>query len=423
MERSALVRRVAPIAVFAAVLGGLAALSVRNDDGPARNGSQRSLDRLPLAARNAGGAEGAPQDARTGASTADMRYWAGRIVIPDALLQGLPAEGPVHTVSRDDVPVDRIAALARALGLVGVVKTDNEGWYVEGDEQTLRVYKQAGTPWHLSSEKRVVVAEPAEPVSPEPRPAPEDDPDATGGDTPVSSEPCDEKCQVDPAPPPDCPQPADGTEPACVRPEPSRPPQPSDAEAKAAAQRVFDAAGLTGYTVTVNDAWSGKEVVASPVVGGLPTVGFDTRVTVLLGGTVSYAYGHLGAATLKGDYPLLAPRDAVDREGPYGAPRAMDDVACEAEPCPTPEPREAKKLRLGLLFMPSYDPAEGAFLAPAWLLTFGEGPWEQPVLALPDRYLATPPPASDQPAPMPPDGGSVDSGSGGGTSGSTGTSK
>lgn len=422
MERSTLVRRGAPVAVFAAVLGGIGLLAARQGAPAARR------EPLPLSAgyRSSGEAAGAP--ASSTSRTADAMYYPGPIVIPDRLLAGQPTEGPVHTVS-GGATEDRIAALARALGVVGTVQSDGEGWTVGEGDRVLRVFRQAGHPWYLGPDKTrgIAVAEPA-PATVTPQP---DEP----ADTPVSSEPCreGEKCEepVSSEPcekdctEPGCPPAPDGAEPYCApRPEPTKPPQPTDEEARLTAQRVFDAAGLTDPKVTINDAWSGKEVVGAPVVGGLPTVGFETRVTVELGGRVQYANGMLGTTQLKDTYPLLAPRESVERGGYYGGPRIMSDVGapCEAEPCPTPQPREAKTLRLGLMFMASYDGKE-AFLAPAWLLSFEGSTWEEPVLALPDRYLAPPPTADDQPAtdaPPPPDSGSGSSGSGGSVDGSTG---
>jgi hypothetical protein len=424
MERSVLARRTAPFAVFAAVLGGVVALSLR---GP---GADRRLDPVPLSVGAGARAEGAtaPRDA--------AMYYGGEIVIPDRLLAGLPTEGPVSTVTRGDVSTARIAALARALGVDGEVRTVAGGWSVGAGDRVLQVMSQPGTPWYLGPDKGVIAEDSgggstgsggssgsvgtgiatAQPADAEPEPKPT----ATGDDTPVSSDPGEPDCKPTPdgsevcapATPVPCLAP-DGAEPTCgpVE-EPTHPPQPSDADARAVAEKVFDAAGVTGPT-TVNDAWGAKEVVAAPVVGGLPTVGFETRVAVLLGGTVQYASGFLGGTEHDGDYPLLAPRDAVARGGAYGDPRILSaqvGAPCAPDaPCPTPAPREATGVRLGLLFMGSYDTEQGAFLAPAWLLTFDGSTWPEPVLALPDRYIATPPPATGEPPK--PDDPPVDQGS------------
>lgn len=418
MERSVLARRVTPVAIFAAVLAVLVAVSLRGGGSPGSDGRLRPLPLGASSGTRAAG-EGAPRAA------SDAMYYGGEIVIPDRLMTGLPTEGPVHNLARGDVSTDRIKALATALGVSGEVRTDSEGWVVGDGDVVVRVMKYAGTPWYLGPDK-VVAERPvegggssgsggsvdggvgvatAEPATTEPKP----DPAPSGDDTPASpSDGCTEKECVDPVPPQSCPPPPDGTEPACVdpepepRPEPTKPPQPSDGEARAAAQKVFDALGLSGATITVNDAWSAKEVVAAPVVGGLPTAGFETRVSVELGGTIPYASGFLGTPEKEGDYPLLDPRESVERGGAWG-PRIMSDSigapCAPEEPCPTPEPREATKVRLGLLFMASYDESQGAFLAPAWLLSFEGSTWEEPILALPDQYIATPPPSTDQPEP------------------------
>jgi hypothetical protein len=433
MERSVLVRRTAPVAVFVAVLGGLIALNARGGSGTR---TPKHLTPIPVAAGGrAEAAGGAPRDA---ASTATAPYYGtGETVIPDALLAGLPTEVPVVEVMAGDTTTARIAALAKALGVSGEVRRDDEGWVVGTAERALRVVDGPGTPWYLGPDKVAVSRGGVGIATAEPNVAAEE-PKPTGGDTPVTNEPApscgpDTACS-DPQPA-DCPPPPDGAEPACVPPtplpEPSKPPQPSDAEARAAAQPVFVAVGLTGATITLNDGWDGKEVVAAPVVAGLPTVGLETRVTVKDGGDVLYANGMLAATKTKDLYPLLAPRAALDRGGAWGGTRMLGGIAADlplvcptGEPCPTPVPRTVTKLRLGLMFLASYDTNQNAFLAPAWLLTF-EGPWEEPVLALPDAYLATPPPTTDQPGKpgVEPtaDPGVVDGGSGStGSSGSGG---
>ena len=421
MDRSTLVRRGAPLAVFAAVLAGLLALNAGGGPG------SRTLDPIPLSGFGAGG--GSNETASD--SAARSSYYGGAIVIPDRLLVGLPTEGPVHKVTTGQVTDERLLELAAALGVVGTVRGDAEGWTVGEGDRVLRVWRTAGAPWHLGPDKAAIARDGgtvvAEPV-----------PSASGdGDTPVSSDeqpatPAEckpgEKCEV-PSAPATCPPPPDGTEPACApvdpvpMPEPTKPPQPTDAEARATAQRVFDAAGLVDPTITLNDGWSGKEVVASPVVGGLQTLGMETRVLVEIGGRIAYANGHLGGVAFKDTYPVLDPREAVERGGAWG-PRTMTADAIGApcppeEPCPTPEPREATALRLGLVFMGAYDGNADAYLAPAWLLKFKDSTWEEPVLALPDQYVATPPPATGQTDPgAPPPDGATD---GGGTDGSTGT--
>ncbi len=451
MERTALARRVGPVAVFAAVLAALLVLTAVRDGG---GGDPRAPRPLKLSAGGrAAGAEtragGAPQDASAPA------MYGGEVVIPDRLLAGQPTQGPAYDVVRGDVSAARLTALAKALGVTGEVRSDAEGWVVGDGDRVLRVYRQPGTHWYVGPDKGAgrpvdggpAVSDPAAPQTAAAEPGtaapataapatpptvPPDEPKPTAGpDDPVSSD-TDPGCKPVPeggtvcAEPVPCPVPPPGAEPApCDAPrplpEPTKPPQPSDDEARAAAQRVFDAAGLSGAAISLNDAWIGKEVVAAPVVGGLPTVGFETRVTVVADGSVEYASGFLGGTEAAGDYPLLAPRDAVKRGGAYGPVRALGDYACpESEPCPTPEPREATGLRLGLQFMTSYDGTEAAYLAPAWLLRFAGSAWEEPVLALPDEFIDSPDPetpVNDAPGDS---GGGTDGGGSTGSDGSVG---
>lgn len=438
MERSVLVRRTAPVAVFAAVLGGFLALAAGKDGGGAGSGEPRPLP-LSMGFRAEGGA-GAPRDAASSDSTRAAYF--GEIVIPDDLLAGVPTEGPVRTVTKGDTSTERIAALAKALGVPGEVQTDSEGWFAGTGDKVLRVMRHAGSPWYLGADKvamgrdggvstgtgvvssDVAVAAPAT-SEPKPEPAASNAPGEPLTDDSPDCKPTPDGtdiCVVDPVPA-DCPPPPDGAEPACEVPaprpvpEPSPPPQPSDAEARAVAQHVFDAVGVTG-PVTFHDGWLGKEVVVAPVVAGLPTLGFETRVTVDVEGAILYAAGFLGGTEDGATYPLLAPRAAVERGGSYGGVRPMIDIACpEEEPCPTPEPRVATGLRLGLMLNGSYDGTE-TFLAPAWLLTYESSDWPEPVLALPDRFLEQPP-AVDQPLVTDP-GGEVPPDGGAGSTGSTG---
>jgi hypothetical protein len=444
MERSVLVRRTAPLAVFAAVLGGLLALSARGGGGSGtRSGTEPHPLPLSMGFRAEGGTN-APRDAAVSGSTR-AAYGGGGIVFPDRLVAGVPTEGPVRTVTKGDTGTDRIAALARALGVTGEVQSDADGWYAGTGDRVLRVMRHAGSPWYLGADKVAMgrdggvstgvavaapaTAEPKPPVASTPAPgAPvtDDTPDDTvsSNDEPVCKPTPDgtDVCAIDPVPA-DCPPPPDGAEPACVvpppRPAPSPPPQPSDAAARAVAQRVLDAVGVTG-DVTFGDGWVGKEVVVAPVVAGLPTLGFETRVTVDVEGTIVYGAGFLGGTEADATYPLLAPRDAASRYATQFGTPAIGIVCPEDAPCPKPEqpePREATGLRLGLMMNGSYDGTQ-MFLAPTWLVTFEGSTWPEPLLALPDRFLEEPP-AVDTPLVTDP-GGEVPPDGGAGSTGSTG---
>jgi hypothetical protein len=413
MDRSTLVRRGAPVAVFAAVLGGVLALNLRRGPAPLRA--------LPLAAsganRDAAAAGGAPVSGE-----AKMRY-GGQVRIPDRLMTGLPSGGPVHDLG-PATDAD-IRALATALGIDGDVKSDAQGRYAGTGERVLRVANDGGHSWYLGGGRDVGVVTAAPPpgtIDPETPVAASDTPATPGTADPGSSGSGSASSgssggAAEPAP---CPSPAPGSKDACgqvctepappakpsceVHPytPPKPPPMPSEEDARKAAAPVLAALGLGSATVTLQDGWGTRTVVAAPVVGGLPTSGYETRLDVDVHGDVTSGNGYLGTPGASETYPLLDPREAVDRGGAYGP--AVDLMApCEPTPaggCATPEPvppRDATAVRLGLLFMGSYDGTK-AFLAPAWLLSFEDSTWAEPVLALPDRYLEPPPTAKpDQP--------------------------
>ena len=477
MERTTLARRVAPVAVFAAVLGGIVLVD--------RGGSGGKPRPLPIGAASARNGGRGAEDAALGTSRpASAPYYWTETRIPDALLQGLPDEGPAYTLKGGS---SRIEALAKALGLSGEVRRVEGGWTVGSGEKVLSVMEYAGLPWYLGAEKpevregggssgsggSVVVAT-AEPPKPADAPAETPVPQATSATT-ACTEPnpdggftaCEEPAG-EPKPDP-CPPPPPGAEPYCAVapspvPAPTMPPQPTDAQARAVIDRIVAALGLDDVTVTMTPGYMGKEATAAPVVGGLPTVGWEARATVAADGGVVYASGFLSDATRTATYPLLDPREAVKRGG-VGYARDLPAIATAgpeavppaepatdsplvatgapgvapspgsttpAEPSPAPEPspvvREARSVRLGLMFVPSFENDGEAFLVPAWLLTFEGSDYEEPYVALPDEYLQKPPAPSgdpDQPVcdpspcptkEVPPDAGT----SGGSTDGSTG---
>jgi hypothetical protein len=409
MDRTLLARRVAPVAVFAAVLGTVVLVSRHS------NGSGGDPRPIPVAA---GGTVNTKSGEARDAS-APMMATFGTVTIPDRLLAGLPTEGPTHTLGRDGS--DRTAALAKALGVAGAVRNEPDGWSAGTDPRVLHVANVPGLPWYLSTDAKERYAYGVSGVGVATAVDATATPDEVDGKDPESkpgtvvAEPC-------PSPT------ADGAEicmppvPASPPPPPNPAPQPSDAEARAAADPVLAAAGVTGATVTTRADFLGKEVVASPVVGGLPTSGYETRLTIDADGAVVMGGGYLAHPSFDDTYPLLDPRAALERGvKPYDGREPMTlEAPCEAgKPCPTyaePPAREATAVRLGLLLMPSFDEGNDAFLVPAWLLSFEGSDFEEPVLALPDRYLATPPPPTGDPdepvcspepcgKPVPPDSG------------------
>jgi hypothetical protein len=441
MDRSMLVRRVAPVAVFAAVIGGIVAINLRH---------QPALHALPIAASGANTRDSAAYGAvPAAASESKVRAGYGaKIHIKDSLLVGLPDKGPAYTLgSADDADV---AALARALGIAGDVQHDDEGAYVGTGDRVLRVSTYGGRPWYLGGARDGVVSSDgsvgstgsgvATPVTAAPAPAtsPNASPNAKGQEPAIAPCPPPAPGSKDACVPPDqvCTEPADAAKASCEPYTPPKPPpSPSDDDARTAAAPVFAALGLGSAPVTVDEGWGTKSVAASPVVHGLPTSGYETRVEVDVHGDVVGGNGFLAAVGSGDDYPLLDPRASVERGGGmYDTPVALG-APCDAKTgCPTSAPvpdREVSAIRPGLVFLPSYDSTK-AFLAPAWLLSFADDTYELPVLALPDRYLEPAPTAKpDQPTEP---GGSADPGtpeSGGpavdvppasGSSGSSGSS-
>jgi hypothetical protein len=389
MDRSLLVRRVAPVAVFAAVLGGVVALNHK---------TAPPLKALPLAASGAGARDSAA--AAPAASGLKVRPGYGaQPHVADALLDGLPDHGPVYALGGADDAA--IVTLARALGVAGDVRSDAEGRYVGTGDRVLRVSPYGGLPWYYGGARDVAVSSGvATPATAVPDSTPSTAPGGSGGGSASGS--AGGSPGTDPAQPPDqiCASPAtDGSKAACEpRPytPPKPPPAPSDAEARHAAAPVFAALGLDGVVVTVDEGWGTKSVAASPLVGGLPTSGYETRVEVDVHGDVVSGNGFLGALGTADSYPLLGPRESIARGGAYGGGPVTLEAPCDATTgCPTAEPnppREVSRVRLGLLLMSSYDSAK-AFLTPAWLLSFDGEAYDEPVLALPDRYLEPAPTA------------------------------
>jgi hypothetical protein len=167
------------------------------------------------------------------------------------------------------VSKDEVARLAKALGVDGTPTADGPAWKVgsggDGSGPVLRVNRQAPGLWTYT------------------RYAPGTD-DCTGGTV---------KCTQDPAAP--------AADPV------------SEAAARKAAAPVLKAVGQDDAKVDASQVMGAQRVVnADPVIGGLPTYGWTTGVSVSAQGEVVGANGQL-KAPVKGDtYPLLSAREALD---------------------------------------------------------------------------------------------------------------
>lgn len=405
MDRSTLVRAGAPVAVFGAVLGAVLVLG---------RGGQSFPRPLPLAAA---GTAGKTEDA-----AAAPAMYGGEIHIADGLLDGLPERGPAYDL--DGVTRERVAALAKALGVEGSVQEKDGAYYVEENVEVLLWVDRHTGRWVLGPDKGITAG-----VN-EPKPwtgevdevatataGPIRYPVATASDVPEekpAAEPtpvclAPDRCGPTAPPPPDsgfgssssgssgsgtiaC-QPA--TPQPCAVATLAPPAHPTDDAVRDALAKVMAVTGQEDANVTIEAGYLGTDGFADPVVDGLPTFGYRTVVTLETPATVVRGSGFLVTPERVASYPLLSPREAVERVGggaigimePYPAPSAVA----------TPAPREATTVRLGLMYMPSFEPDAAGYLAPAWLLSFEGVSFEEPFLALPDRYVATPPPPTGKP--------------------------
>ncbi|MFJ8062968.1 hypothetical protein [Streptomyces sp. NPDC096142] len=210
-------------------------------------------------------------------------------------LPGGPESAAVYA-PQGDVTKDAVVRLARALGVAGTPVAEGQVWKVGGQDGTgpsLQVNKAAPGMWTFT------------------RYAPGTD-DCTGTVT----------CRKDPAAP--------AVDPVSV------------AAAKQAAAPVLKAVGQDDAKVDASQLMGAQRVVnAEPVIGGLPTHGWTTGLTVGAQGEVVGGSGQL-AAPVKGDvYPVLSARKTLDlMNAAPGSDHRMGIGGC-ASPVPLKDRLEA----------------------------------------------------------------------------------
>ncbi|MEW1649007.1 hypothetical protein [Streptomyces sp. NPDC091219] len=210
-------------------------------------------------------------------------------------LPGGPESAAVYA-PQGDVTKDAVVRLARALGVAGTPVAEGQVWKVGGQDGTgpsLQVNKAAPGMWTFT------------------RYAPGTD-DCTGTIT----------CRKDPAAP--------AVDPVSV------------AAAKQAAAPVLKAVGQDDAKVDASQLMGAQRVVnAEPVIGGLPTHGWTTGLTVGAQGEVVGGSGQL-AAPVKGDvYPVLSARKTLDlMNAAPGSDHRMGIGGC-ASPVPLKDRLEA----------------------------------------------------------------------------------
>lgn len=255
-----------------------------------------------------------------------------------------PARLPVRTLPAGPAPQATVVALARALGLSSDPLRTNNGWQLVSGERRLTVTDTAGWPWTLGPSLNPggpirchVIDRQLGRLCPGP------------GGPRITIPPPN---PILPASPPVTASPV----PMPITPLPA-PNRPTDAEALAAARPVLSALGLGTAPTQVQRMPGQVQVIADPVLDGLPTTGFETRLMVdahrqLTGGT-----GWLGTPTAGQEYPLISAAAAL-----AGLPWPATGVHCGGTTCPRPEVVDA---RLGLALR--WDTSGRPVLVPAWI--------------------------------------------------------
>ncbi|HYY82066.1 MAG TPA: hypothetical protein VFD04_23210, partial [Actinomycetes bacterium] len=161
--------------------------------------------------------------------------------------------------------------------------------------------------------------------------------------------------------------------------------------------------GLDGASVRVVAGYRQWLVTIAPTVGGLPTAGLVTTVSVGSGGAVEAASGWLAAPRPADSYPLIGVAEGVkrlQRQVTVGPPFVRAELGKGRPPADSRVSREVTVtgVRLGLqqaaVAATGNHPAGVAYLLPAYLFEL-RGDWlpVRSVIAVQDRYL-TPPPST-----------------------------
>ncbi|MET8293236.1 hypothetical protein ABZW02_04105 [Streptomyces sp. NPDC005180] len=277
-----------------------------------------------------------------------------------------PGSAPSFTAS-GEVGSEEVARLAQALGISGAPRLSGEQWLAgesaDGSGPRLSVTRKAPGTWSFSRFQAGGTGTGA----------------GAGDDCVRGKDTCGPATLPEEgAAKPAAPQDAGSGKPV------------SEEAAKAAAAPVLAAAGQGDAKVDARlVTGSVRVVVADPVVGGLPTQGWSSRITVGADGRVVAASGELKAPVRGAEQPVVGAAEALDRlnaaskggggtgPGPSGCATsvpltpdtpqgATDTLPCNPEPRPMKPPRteSVKGAVLGLV-AGTVDGGRG--LVPAWL--------------------------------------------------------
>lgn len=366
---------IASVAAAVLLIGGggawLAANASGGSGGGATSGAPGGDDTPPPLALD-GYSESAPGGGNGIAPGEPNPYGATYRV--DGPLPDGPGEAPVY-LARGQVTEEDVARLAKALGVEGTPVAQGEAWKVgagqDGSGPSLQVNRQAPGAWTFS------------------RYAPGTD---------------------------DC----KGTD-ACTAPRPGGSPV-SETEAEKAAAPVLKALGQDDAKLDASQVMGAQRVVnAAPEIGGLPTHGWTTGVTVGSDGEVVGGSGQL-KTPVKGDtYPVVGAAKALElmEKRPTGDHR-MGIGGCASpvplkdrleQPCGSsasgaPE-QDAVTVRNAVFGLASHSVDGRQALVPSWLFEVtapgAKDPFTVTYPAVDPKYLASPTPSGpgDKPTSAP----------------------
>ncbi|MFF3497647.1 hypothetical protein [Streptomyces sp. NPDC003247] len=210
--------------------------------------------------------------------------------------EGTLPDGPGSAAvywARGEVTADEVARLAAALGVDGTPVSEGQDWRVgsvaDGSGPVLRVNRQAPGTWTFNRY-------------------------TPGTDTCASPTDCDRN----------------GADPSGA--------PVSEAAAKKAAAPVLKALGQDDAEIDASRVVGAQRLVdADPEIGGLPTYGWTTGITVNVRGEVVAGGGQL-TTPVKGDtYPVLSAREALDRLNAAPGTDPRTGIGGCADPVPLEE--------------------------------------------------------------------------------------
>lgn len=388
---------VAAVVTSALVVAGVQLASRTSGHAPARLPALSAAAEAPAALGSGQAAQSTP------GVPAPSRVFPGYTIQVRGTLPSLP--GSAHawllTPPSSGAQADQVAALAAKLGLHGRLVASSAGFAVTDGTRQLVVGRGAGMPWIFGTRATAVCGGPGP---------------ARGGGTFNG---------------PMCPAASEGVAPQQRLVPPTRPVAlPSLQSAEQTAFGLLKQLGVEADTAGVQalrlpDRW---QVSVPALVGGLPTSGLMSSVGVGAQNRVVSASGFLVTPRQGDSYPLLTVQQALDRLRSQPQ-RPKGPIIMPAEPLPCPKPRTEGSnvacaqgqgrllprlvrtvtgVRLGLVFASqalkpgdtaATGPVPTGYLVPAFLFRLEGGGWtdEVPVVAVQDRFLTQPPPATMAP--------------------------